>query len=129
MAEFQSDLKNGMTLTDALTKHGLTLEKAFNILHYIPKKKQIIPNKKKHKRKPKTYTPTHYIQCRNGRYYLRKHAHGKGRAFGTYSTLEDAIRMREALKLDGWHQTHVDRLCDELGIIRCRTRGKKVRYH
>ena len=124
---FQKDLQNGMSITDALQKHNLTLETALHQLHGYHKKTY----------KPKT-SPSHaekYIQYRCGRYYLRKtvFSRKKGRRitrmFGTYKTLEDAIRMREAQKEIGWKVTKVDELCEKLGIERCKHKRCTVRYH
>jgi hypothetical protein len=125
---FQTDLQNGMSIDEACQIYNITLKQAFNKLHY--KVNQKTPHKKKQKWKhAKPHHVSQYIQERNGHYYLRKHAHGKGRIYGTYNTLEDAIIMREALKKDGWHQTHVERLCQEHGITRCKGRNQSVRYH
>lgn len=122
---FQRDLQKGMTLHDALTKHQLTLKEAF----------QQAEKPIKHKSTPETYPASQYIQYQNGHYYLRKNVFSrkKGRPvtrmFGTYSTLEDAIQMREAQKKIGWKVTKVDELCKELGIERCKYKNNKVRYH
>ena len=126
---FQHDINNGLTLTEALTKHGLNFKETFEYF----RKKQWKEQKTKPKRKPES--ASQYIQKRNGHYYLRKnvyiprHKKSVTRMFGTYKTLEDAERMREALKKDGWHVTHVDRICRELGIERCTYHNTRARYH
>ena len=125
---FQTDLQNGMSIQDALMKHNLTLETAFQQLHKQAKTR-------KHPPKTYTYNASQYIQYRGGHYYLRKTVFSKKkgrrvtRMFGTYQTLEDAIKMREAQKEIGWKVTHVDRLCKELGITRCTYWNNRVRYH
>ena len=139
---FQHDLQNGMTIHDACLKHGLSFQEAFHRLHY--KVNNNVPVKNPYRRKEtikrdERYCPSQYIQCRNGRYYLRKNCPTKSKnskkntktfTFGTYSSLEDAERMREALEKDGWHQKHVDRICKELGVVRCECSwGPKGRYH
>jgi hypothetical protein len=122
---FQRDLQKGMTLHDALQKHQLTLKEAF----------QQAEKPIKHKGTPETYHASQYIQYRDGHYYLRKNVFSKSkgrpvtRMFGTYTTLEDAVKMREAQKKIGWKVTHVDRLCEELGIKRCTYWNNRVRYH
>lgn len=130
ITQFQNDLQSGMTLENALTKHNISLAEAFTRLHY--KVNQKTPNKRK--RNIKRYNASQYIQARDGKYYLRKTVQTtKGRTtllFGTYNTLEDAIRMREALKEDGWHQRHVDSICQRLHIERCKPKRKPTaRYH
>jgi hypothetical protein len=131
--QFRDDLWTGMPLEDALQKNGLSLLAAFNILQYkqpygtspgaSPKRQS---KKKRRKRKHgQIKRSIHYIKCdeefimqRNNTFCVRKYIKGRTRMFGTYDSLEDAIRMREALKEDGWHQTHVDRIAKELGILR-----------
>lgn len=132
LTEFQHDLQQGMTIHEALTKYNYTLKYAFNQLQKQQKKTK---NTRKRKLKNCTYNAGKYIQYRDGHYYLRKtvYSHKKNRRvtrmFGTYQTLEDAIKMREAQKQIGWKVTHVDRLCDELGITRCKHWNNTVRYH
>ena len=117
---FQHDLKNGMSIDEACQIYNITLKQAFDQLHI---KKQ--PNKVK-PQSNRRYCPTHYIQHWKGRYYLRKCIpvieKGKPRnktvQFGTYSSLEDAIKVREAMKEDGWHIKHLPRICNELNIRR-----------
>jgi hypothetical protein len=119
---FRKDLQQGMTIHDALTKHGITFQDAFQQLH-------------KYKRTPekKTYTQigvSQYILTVDNRYAIRKNINGKTRMFGTYDCLEDAVLVRDELIRDGWHQTHVDSICERLGVQR-RTGypNEKVRYH
>jgi len=122
---FREDLWNGMTIEAALRKHNLTLLTAFNILQY-DQPYGVKPGNPK----PKVKCPERNILERNNGFTLRKSIKGKTKIFGVYDSLEDAVRMREALKEDGWHQRHVDRLCQELGITR-RTGHDNchVRYH
>ena len=119
---FRNDLWNGMSINDALIKHETNL-------HDVVRALQNKPHKPGSKSKV-TSSPEHYILIRGDTYAVRKSIKGKNRMFGTYNSMEDAIRMREALKLDGWHQRHVDRLCEELGIQRRKGFiNEKVRYH
>lgn len=130
---FQVDLNNGMSIEEALKKYNLTFKDAFQQLHF----NKHLQHEKKQRYKRKNPIKHQYIQERKGKYYLRKSKkcirNGEKRhvmlTFGTYKTLEDAQRMREALKKDGWHQRHVQRICDELGIKRSNDpRGSRTRY-
>lgn len=124
----RTDLQNGIGLEEALIKNQTNLKEAFEKLKH---KKQPRPKKKK--------LQEPYIQYRQGKYYVRKAKKAQRNKekrwvnvmFGTYHTLEDAKRMREALKEDGWHQTHVDEICERLGITRAENPHytHKVRYH
>lgn len=112
MSDFQNDLKTGMTLTEALQKHNITLYDAFTTLHkqHDKRKKQ---NKTKQKPHSKKFIYNHY-----GNYQIRKTSNGKGKAYGTYRKLYEAKQVRDALIVDGWHQNHVDSICRELGVKR-----------
>ena len=125
---FQHDLQQGMTINEACRKHDITFKYACDNMGKIQKKKI----------KPRKSSPTHaseYIQERNGKYFLRKYVSTCKRKksstvmFGTYHTLEDAIRMREHCKKHGWNQRSVDDYCKELGIERVISSKTKARYH
>lgn len=121
VTEFREDLCN-MSLNDALLKHETNLRSAVQLLQNKPSRQ--------YKKSKVTPSPEQYILIRGGICTIRKSVKGRTRIFGSYNSLEDAVRMREALEEDGWHQRHVDRLCDELCIER-RTGhiNEKVRYH
>jgi glutathione peroxidase-family protein len=96
---FQNDIRNGMSLTDALQKHGLTLTETFNILHGQPR-----GHSPKAKRKLETHgTGEKYIQWNNGKYLLRK----SNKYFGRYSTLEEAVFIRDYLVEHGWSKRNL----------------------
>ena len=124
LTSFQQDLKNGMTIHDALCKHGLTFKQAVLSVSK-PRKKQ----KKNYKQRTHSSNEK-YIIGRDGHYYLRKNVNGSTLMFGTYKTLEDAIRMRNHCIEHGWKQKSIDRYCEVLGIERCKKgHNSKVRYH
>ena len=124
--DFQNDLKNGMSITDALQKHDLTLEQAFQRLHHSLAGRPVV--KKKPKKSSKTGEK--YISSRQNTFYIRKIVYGKYTTFGTYSSLEDAIKVRDYCIAHGWKQDHIDEYCQRLGVIRCWDKRKKerVRY-
>lgn len=137
--EFREDLKRGMSIEDALVKHGLSFQTAFNVLQYKQPDQPgtvIKPRFRKPKNHPKkkhsqNYVKSNemYIMQRNNTFCIRKQIKGTTRMFGTYNSLEDALKMREALEQDGWHQRHVDKICKELGILRRKGHpNSKVRY-
>ena len=131
--ELREDLKNGMSIEEGLIKHGLSFEDAVYLLQFKQDTDKHPKTVMVHKKKKRfNYVKSHeeYIMQRGDTYCVRKTIKKKTRMFGTYNSLEDAVRMRDALKLDGWHQTHVDRLCEELGIVRRKGHpASKVRYH
>ena len=94
--EFQTDIRNGMSIEKALTKHGLTLTETFTELHGQPRGR---PRKPQPKRKLETHsTGEKYIQYNSGKYLLRK----TNEYYGRYDTLEEAVSVRDYLVEHGW---------------------------
>ena len=115
----QKALQNGATIEETCISLNIKFIDLCNYFHGYHRHRTPI------RREYKTKTDIPYIQQRKGKCYIRKTHRGKTRYYGCYDSLEDAITIRDALKRDGWHQTHVDRICEEHGI----TRGKsKVRF-
>lgn len=117
---FQMDLRNGMKLEDALIKHRLDLPTAFEL---VPKFRTHHDDKSENKYNE--YAGK-YILFRHNRFYVRKQIKGKTRMFGSYNSLEDAIAVREKMIEIGWKQKQVDKVCEELGIFR--NKSRKIRY-
>lgn len=121
LRSFQNDLREGMTIQEALMKYNMSLEYAFKKLqHKSPKKSRYVPKQK---------NQTKYIQERNNHFYLRKAIRKKVKPFGTYSSLEDAVKVRDHCMRHGWKQTKIDEYCKELGVVRCTDHRSTVRYH
>ena len=58
-----------------------------------------------------------YISTRDGKYYIRN----KGRWFGTYKSLDDAVKVRDWFILNGrWDKRWVNRACRECNVERCK---------
>ena len=115
ISEFQQDLRNGMGLSEALNKHGLTFKEA---VLYSPRPFT--------KQKKPASTHEKYIHApRCGHYTVRKYIRNRIRTFGTYYTLEDAIRIRNHCIKYGWKERSIDEYCKELGIKRCVHRNKR----
>ena len=45
--------------------------------------------------------------------------------YGTYYSLEDAIKVRDYFIYNGWRKDKVDKVCDELGVIRSKDVGRR----
>ena len=95
ITQFQTDLQKGISINEALKKHGLTLPEAMYEL-----KKQGRPNKK---RIPKPLG-MEYISRNQGKYLVRKTINGKMLYFGRYATLEDAMKIRDYFAENGWQK-------------------------
>ena len=91
---FQKDLKDGLTISEALQKHGLTFK---YVCENLPR--AYCSKSKNRGRKSKS---RQYILERNGKYQLRKRVNGQQLAFGTFDKLTDAVKVREYCKKHGW---------------------------
>ena len=100
----QNDLKAGMSIEDALTKHGMTFKEAFD---GMPKPLG------------KTGVGEKYITLHQGKYIIQKTTKGKRRIFGSYNRLEDAIKVRDYCVEHGWYITKLDDYCKAVGVERC----------
>ena len=110
IATFQMDLRNGMSITDALKKHGFTLQEALdkvNPIAYVPAHER--------KRNPDMKNISHR---RGGNYSVRKKFNGSTRTYGTYSNLHDAILVRDYFDENGWDLLDVGLVCALMGIKR-----------
>lgn len=122
LIDFQEDIKNGMTIEDALTKHHLSFQYVCKNIGKVKRWK--IPEK----------TPVderRYFNVQktpDGKFRVYKQVGGQNTTFGTYRTMEDAIRIREHCHEHGWVKTNVDRYCRELGIERCHGAGRRCKY-
>ena len=99
---FQNDLRNGMTLEDALQKHGLSFKEACILCH-------------------KT---TSIRGTRNGEYHhIYKHFDGRFRVSREVNkkrytvmvgTLENAVIIRDYLDMHGWNEENVKYVKEKL---------------
>lgn len=96
-----------MTIEDALTKHGMTFKEAFD---GMPKPLTNGGN---------TGVGEKFISKHQGKYIIRKRTKGKTRVFGTYDTLEDAVKVRDYIVEHGWYITKLDEYCEACGVERC----------
>ena len=117
---FQEDLRKGMSIEHALKKYGVSFKKAVELMPRHNK------NKKKH---VKWESQEKYIQKRDGSYYLRKNINGKTVMVGSYTTLKDAIKVRDYCIKFGWKQRSIDEYCEVLGVKRIKDSRSKTRYH
>jgi hypothetical protein len=91
---FQEDLRNGMTINDALIKHNLDFKKTVEAL-------------KGHSDYPKKRLPNKYgtyIYFHQKRYRVIRKINGKTTSFGSYDTLEEAKQRRDELEKNGWKE-------------------------
>ena len=120
--EFQEDLREGMSLEQALKTHNLTFQQA---LERCPKPTNFDKRKPTKKHKKTIRRAGKYIQQRGKRFYLRKNVKGKMLGFGSYETLNDAEKVRDFLMDNGWNEIKVREACKKYRInVRMKTRNR-----
>ena len=113
---FQKDLREGMSIDDALKKHNLTLAEAL----------QSVPLEYKRNNKTNWRDDTRNIFRRGRHFVIIKKRDGKTKTFGTYDNLKSAKMVRDCLDENGWEQLDVGLICALLGVERLKV--KKGRY-
>ena len=58
-----------------------------------------------------------------GKFAIRKTIFEKVGYFGTYHTLRDAVKVRDYLNENGWLNVDLDKVCEEVGVVRCKKGG------
>ena len=119
ITKFQNDLKNGITLSAALKKYNLTFKEAVEL---CPKPMKNTAMIKRKYRKNIIQRADKYIQQRSNRFYLRKQINKKMCSFGVYTSLKDAVLVRDYLIENGWNEKNMLKACEKYGIDR---RGRK----
>ena len=100
-----------MSIEEVCKKHNLS----FKELVYLSATN--LPRKKPKKYKKTSNQPDEeYISYTYEKYQIRKTIDGNLRHFGTYDTLEDAIKMRDYLMEHGWYTTRVKAIRRRLGV-------------
>ena len=91
---FQEDLKNGMSIEDALRKHQLNF-------------KEVVDELKGHSSYPKQRIPSpfgKYIYYWQNVYHVQRKIDGKHKHFGRYKTLKEAQDKKAELERNGWEE-------------------------
>lgn len=114
--KFQSDLRNGMALEDALIKHNLSFKEAVELCPR-PMVCQRLKRKPYSKRNLYKKVDT-YISLKKDSYMVRRQRNGKSCWGGAYYSLEDAQKVRDYLEEHGWNIINVNKACKKFGIER-----------
>ncbi len=96
------DLKAGLSLEDALRKHGTNLQELF---------------KNNPHREPVLTDWTYIQQTEHGSFRVYKTINNCRFTFGTYSTHEDALIVRNELIKCGWDKEKLESIQQYKGII------------
>jgi hypothetical protein len=105
-----------MSITDGLQKYKVSLEDAFKALQYTDNRPMTSTSK----------TDEFYIrQNMQGHYFILKWINGKQTNFGTYTTLNDAVKVRNWFVENGWIKDDVDQACQECNVTRRTPRNRR----
>ena len=94
---FRDDLRNGMTLENALMKHHFTLLEVFNYCHRRNLDSQY-----------------RFIYLGNGTFNIRRYVNGKQEYYACCKELGDAMLVRDKLMECDWDKSQVPRIMEEL---------------
>ena len=108
--DFIEDMKNGMSLENALQKHDVSFKDAVELLQ-----KQSGRGKKKTQWNAKT-GEKYISKTKNGKYLIRKNINGKMRYFGYYDNIQDAIKVRDYFSENGWYWQRLNAVQKRLGV-------------
>lgn len=122
LINFQNDLRNGMTIDEACRTHEISLDYAFRNMGKIRKFQELVESPVEEEPVDdvpvESFDDLYLIQKRSKYFQLRKTLKGKMRVFGTYSTLEDAVKVRDYCLQHGW-----DNLAEACEIVGVKRRG------
>lgn len=104
----QNDLKNGLSIQEVCTNYNLTFKELVNIAH-----KDIYTDVSKVERVKRVYIYP-YRNSPRELWSIQKN----NMYFGLYSTLDDAIKVRDCLIKRGWNKKELDCICQKLGVTR-----------
>jgi hypothetical protein len=103
LEKFREDLRSGKSLDDVLKDHNLDIKTAMELLIGFNR------NVKEKKKRKSYYSKTNqkYVSKIGNKFYLRKTFNGKLKTFGKYSTVEDAVKVRDYLDKHGWYRNRL----------------------
>ena len=96
---FRNDLRNGMTLENALMKYGWSLREVFQYCH-----RKNVDNQYR------------FICLCNGYFNIRKYVNGEQIYYGYFKELDDAVKVRDKLMECDWDKSQLPRIMEELGL-------------
>ncbi|MEE1227223.1 MAG: hypothetical protein UHM08_09000 [Bacteroidales bacterium] len=110
MAEFQKDLKSGMSIAECCKTHSIELKDIMQYLVAHNKKQTHLKNKKPRK------NPNRNIYFKGTRWYLEKRSGGVQGVIATFKELEDARTVRDELEKCKWDLSQLDKILEQHNI-------------
>ena len=110
ISKLTADMRSGRPIEEVLKEHNLDFKSAMALL-----RKANDPRKKLKKNRYKS-TGEKYISKYGNVFMVRRTLNGKLQYFGSYETLEDAIKIRDYLEVHGWYKHRLDTAKRNCGI-------------
>ena len=102
--KIRQQLQNGTTIQEVCQQYHLTFKELC----------QLFLSGRYSRTTNESSTGKLYISFNQGRYILRKN----GVHYGSYRSLDDALKVRYFMIMNGWYRSRLDKVCDELGVVR-----------
>ena len=103
--QFKEDMRSGMPIEDVLEKHNVDFSTAWKLMKKSSDPRRKINKKKSRSKKHVSKADRKYINRSGKKYYVRKNLKGKTIVFGSYKTLQDAMKVRDCLVKEGWDKS------------------------
>lgn len=102
------DLQTHQSIDEVLIKHNISFKQCMQLLD------KFAPGK--HQKRKQKGTGEKYISKIENKFYIRKKKNRRTKSFGGYSSLEDAVKVRDYLVKTGWNKNRLNSICEELGV-------------
>lgn len=102
--KIRQQLQNGTTIQEVCTQYHITFQELCQL--FLPGRYSRTTNE--------SSTGRLYVSFDQHRYILRKN----GVNYGSYQSLDDALKVRDFMIMNGWYRSRLDKVCDELGVVR-----------
>lgn len=109
--EIRSQLKNGVSINQICKDYGLSFNELLELMKYN--------NPRRKSNRPRSLM---YIMERDGHFYLRK----AGKHYGTYFTVDDALKVRDYYMTKGWCKEKLDSVCRIVGVERVKPKKGRL---
>ena len=102
--KIRQQLQNGTTIQEVCQQYQLTFKELC----------QLFLSGRYSRTTNESSTGNLYVSFDQHRYILRKN----GVNYGSYQSLDDALKVRDYMIMNGWYRSRLDKVCDELGVVR-----------
>ena len=101
--EIREKLQDGCSIDEVCREYNLTFKGLVTLMHGYERRPEGVR------------TGEMYIMYRRERFIIHRHnVH-----YGSYLTLEDALKVRNYMIYNGWYKDKLDEVCGIVGVERC----------